>query len=84
MKIGQWYVQRFSDQELFFQARAYQKNGGMAGVLYTVDLLRPRAKAKPKKSSVWAHEIRAISQQSPHALWRWIDVASVPFDRFAI
>jgi hypothetical protein len=78
MKIGEWYVQRFSDQHLYFQALAPQKNGGMAGVAYTVDLTRPRAKAKPKKSSVSAHEVRHLGQ----ALWRWISVADIPFDRF--
>ncbi len=79
MKIGEWYVQHFSDQEVYFQARAEQKNGGMAGVHYTVDLMRPRAKAKPKKSSVSAHEVRHIGR----ALWRWIPASDVPFARFA-
>jgi len=83
MKIGEWYVQRFSDQELYFQPLAEQKNGGMSGVLYTVDLLRPRAKANPKKSSVWASEIRLTHQGSSGALWRWISSSSVPHHRFA-
>jgi hypothetical protein len=80
MKIGEWYVQRFSDQEMFFQARDHQKNGGMAGIFYTIDMMRPRAKAKPKKGSVSAHEVRHLGR----ALWRWIPPMDVPFDRFAL
>lgn len=52
LRLGKWYKQSFSDETLYFLAEADQKNGGWSGVLVTVDLLRPRAAPKAKRSSV--------------------------------
>ena len=52
MEVGKWYKQSFSDEVLYFLAKAEQKNGGLAGIQVTVDLTRPRAAPKAKKISV--------------------------------
>jgi hypothetical protein len=65
MYTGKWYVQKFSDEVLYFYAQAVQKNGGTAGILVTVDLTRPRAAPKAKKSSVfkgWEHLWKEVSE----------------------
>ncbi len=76
MHLGEWYEQKFSDEEMYFLALADQKNGGMSGILVTVNLLSPRAKARHKKSSVWKNH-RWV-KPSPGALWRWIAPDNLP------
>ena len=79
MKIGNWYRIAFSNgDELFFRATAEQKNGGLAGVSYMLYVDRPRAKAKPKKTSVSRFDRR----MEPGG-WRWISEDQVPFGKFA-
>lgn len=74
MKIGEWYVQTFRNgDEVYFQPSAVQKNGGFAGVHYAISVDRPRARPKPKKSSV----PRGFTN-----LWRWVPESEVPFHRF--
>lgn len=68
MQIGTWYEQRFSDQVLYFLPLADQKNGGFAGTLVTVDLFRPRARPKAKKSSVRSGPYGSAAHWS--VLWR--------------
>ena len=52
MNIGRWYIQKFSDQDLYFFPLAEQKNGGFSGIQIAVDHRRPRASPKATKSSV--------------------------------
>lgn len=51
LTVGKWYIQSFSDEDLYFLAKAQQKNGGWSGIQVT---RRKGTKAKPKakKSSV--------------------------------
>ena len=69
MYTGKWYVQKFSDEVLYFHAQAVQKNGGTAGTQVTIDLTRPRAAPKAKKSSVF---------KGFEHLWKEVPDAEVP------
>lgn len=51
---GQWYVQRFSDQDLHFFVKDFAKNGNARGVLvtsYKHSRARPKAKASTAPAS---------------------------------
>lgn len=79
MKIGEWYRIEFQDGDsVYFHALAEQKNGGVSGVQYRLDVRRPRAKARPKKSSV-----DRISRQEGRQEWRWTPADQVPREKFA-
>jgi hypothetical protein len=81
VKIGEWYRQSFSDQDVYFRPTAEQKNGGFSGTAWTVDHTRPRAKAKPKKTSVGSGPRGTAAHWE--VLWRWVPEPSVPKERFA-
>lgn len=51
MQVGKWYIQNFSDKDLYFYATGEQKNGGLSGVTVTHDLTS-RGAPKAKKDSV--------------------------------
>ena len=77
MEQGEWYVHKRADEELYFGAVERQKNGGMSGVLATIDLERPRTKAKFKKYSVSKFEVQRLAPESG-GFWRWIDAFDLP------
>lgn len=85
MEVGEWYAHKHKfasayteiDEELYFTAVAEQKNGGMAGILVTVDLSRPRAKPKFKKSSVSKFEAHLLAP-APGGFWRRINKNDLP------
>lgn len=60
MQVGEWYKHEHKydswsitiDETEYFHAVAAQKNGGLSGILVTVDHLRSRAKPKVKHYSV--------------------------------
>lgn len=69
MTPGRWYVQKFSDQELYFRMAETLKNGNFSGSMITLDLTRPRARPKAKKISVFKTDVH---------LWKEISEADVP------
>jgi hypothetical protein len=69
MQIGKWYKQKFSDSEIYFLAKAEQKNGGLSGIAVRVDMLRPRAAPKAKKDSV---------PKNFGSLWKEVPESDVP------
>ena len=69
MEVGHWYRQVFTDLVLYFHATRVQKNGGMAGVQFDLELDRPRATPRPKRSSV----PRAWTSN-----WHEVDASEVP------
>lgn len=77
MEPKEWYVHKRADEELYFGAVENLKNGGMSGVLVTIDLERPRAKAKFKKYSVSKYETHRLAPE-PGGFWRWIDAFDLP------
>lgn len=77
MEPEEWYSHKRPDEELYFEALAVQKNGGMSGILYTVDLTRPRAKAKTKKYSVSKFEAHVLAPL-PGGFWRWTSPVDLP------
>lgn len=68
MNIGQWYIQRFSDETLYFLPVAEQKNRGYSGVLVRVDETRPRARPRATKSSVGSGPYGSAAHWS--VLWK--------------
>lgn len=55
LELGKWYIQAPKntwDTVLYFMPQAEQKNGGMAGILVTVDPTKRGAPGKAKKNSV--------------------------------
>lgn len=77
MESGEWYVHKRADEELYFVAVESQKNGGVSGILATIDLERPRSKAKLKKYSVSKYEASRLAPE-PGSFWRWIDGVDLP------
>lgn len=85
MEVGEWYAHKHTfssayvdiNEELYFLAAAEQKNGGMAGMRVTVDLSRPRAKPKFKKSSVSKFEAHTLVP-TPGGFWRRINKSDLP------
>jgi len=75
MKIGDWYVQRFSDETLYFLPMKEQKNGGYGGILVT-ERLGSRARPKAKSSSVGSGPRGSAAHWS--VLWRPIRHEDVP------
>lgn len=67
MQIGEWYVQKFSDRDLYFLPVAEQKNGGYSGYEVTVDHTR-RGRPKAVKSSVRSGPYGSAAHWSVH--WR--------------
>jgi hypothetical protein len=77
MEPGEWYVVKRADETLYFAAIENQKNGGMAGVLATIDHTRLRAKPKFKKYSVSKFEVSRLAP-APGGFWTWIDKGALP------
>ena len=66
---GHWYHQGFSDEDLYFFGQSIQKNGGVAGIHFTVEKFHPRKTPKPKKGSV---------NKAWFDLWKEVPASSVP------
>lgn len=75
MNAGHWYVQRFSDENLYFFPMKEQKNGGYGGILVT-ERLGSRARPKAKSSSVGSGPRGTAAHWS--VLWRPIRHEDVP------
>lgn len=75
MKLGTWYVQRFSDRDLYFLALALQKNGGFKGIQVTHETTTRRA-PKARQASVPA-SVAGI-------LWKEIGASDVPSNVWAV
>lgn len=75
MKIGEWYTQRFASQETFFQPRTEMSGGNFAGILHTLHLRRPQAKA---------HLAAHVVSPTQRSAWRWVPTSDVPFHRFTL
>ena len=77
MEPGEWYAHFFADEELYFGAIERQKNGGMAGLLISIDLERPRAKGRLKKFSVSKFEVQRLAPATG-GFWQWIHKTELP------
>jgi len=65
MQVGEWYIQSFSDKDIYFHVESVQKNGGMSGTQIEIDHTRPRANPKSKKTSVPVSFQRLWSKSGP-------------------